>query len=225
MIRLYVICEGQTEESFIKEVVAPTLYERQIYLCPRLVGKPGHQGGNVKIERIVTDARNLLAAGDAWCTTFFDFYGLPNAFPGKAQAQQSGSPDDKADCVLNAMQAALTLELGENAMRRFIPYLQMYEFEGLLFSDPVALAQGTGDTRLAAPFQRIRAQFSTPEWINDSPHTAPAKRIQALFPSYDKPLHGVLAAREAGLDRIRAECRRFDAWLSRIEALADPVAA
>ena len=79
-------------------------------------------------------------------------------------------------------------------MRRFIPYVQMYEFEGLLFSDTLALAKGVNQGRLVDRFKIIRDQFDTPEEINDSPETAPSKRILNLFPEYDKPLHGSLAA-------------------------------
>ncbi len=58
--------------------------------------------------------------------------------------------------------------VGEDAARRFLPYVQMYEFEGLLFSDPAKLAQGLGEADLEADFAKIRAGFPTPEEINDS---------------------------------------------------------
>ncbi|MGC9260278.1 MAG: DUF4276 family protein [Phycisphaerae bacterium] len=99
--------------------------------------------------------------------------------------------------------------------------MQQYEFEGLLFSDPVALAEGIFQPQLRNKFKDIRAEFKTPEDINDSPQTAPSKRILQFYPPYQKPLHGVLAAKAMGLETIRRECPRFNAWVSTLEALAD----
>ncbi|MGC9946546.1 MAG: DUF4276 family protein [Bryobacteraceae bacterium] len=55
--------------------------------------------------------------------------------------------------------------------------------------------------------------------IDDSPVTAPSKRVEALVPGYQKPLLGALAILEIGLARIRAERPHFNDWLTRIEAL------
>ena len=101
-----------------------------------------------------------------------------------------------------------------------MPNVVMHEFEGLLFSDCEAMARGMGQSNLAGPFQEIRDIFESPEHINDSPITAPSKRIETLVPGYQKPLLGTLAALEIGLDSMRAHCPNFDAWISRLEALA-----
>ena len=95
----------------------------------------------------------------------------------------------------------------------------MYEFEGLLFSDPCGMAVGLNLPELEDHFQRIRDAFDTPEAINDSPMTAPSKRIRSLCPGYEKPLHGSLAAIEIGLPKIRGACPLFDAWLRGLERL------
>jgi G:T/U-mismatch repair DNA glycosylase len=110
-------------------------------------------------------------------------------------------------------------EVDDEAMRRFIPYVQMYEFEGLLFSCPNRLAAGINQPALEDKFLHIRNEFDTPETINNSPMTAPSKRLLKLYEGYDKPLHGSVAAIEIGLPAIRSECARFDAWLRHIEAL------
>lgn len=94
----------------------------------------------------------------------------------------------------------------------------MHEFEGLLFSDATKLGSGIGRPDLSPHFQAIREQFATPEEINDSPLTAPSKRIISLLPSYEKPLMGTLAVLEIGLDAIRQECPLFRAWIERLEA-------
>lgn len=220
MIRVHVICEGQTEEMFVKEILSEFFASRDIYLIPTLIGKPGHKGGHFKFERLFTDVRaRLLGDKTAYCTTFFDFYGLPGDFPGKQEATNLTTIQDKSKCVLELMSEKLRERLGEEPLSRFIPYIQMYEFEGLLFSAPDSLAQAIYKPELEVRFQKIRDQFATPEGINNSPHTAPSKRIKSLFYEYDKPIHGSLAAIEIGLDAIRSECQIFDGWLQSIENL------
>ena len=104
-------------------------------------------------------------------------------------------------------------------MRRCIPYVQMHEFEGLLFSDPQALAASINKVRLSPKFTEIREQFSPPEDINDSPMSAPSKRITDLYSQYEKPTAGSIAALEIGLPKIRNECPLFDKWLTHLEKL------
>ncbi len=220
MIRVHVICEGQTEEMFINELLSDYFLPKGIYLRPSLIGKPGHKGGNFKFDRLFTDVRaRLLGDTSSYCTTFFDFYGLPEDFPGKNEAKAQASISDKADCLIGMLTDKLQEKMGDNSLHRFIPYVQMYEFEGLLFSDPKGLASSVNQSALAEGFQKIRDSFDTPEEINNSPMTAPSKRIIKLYSGYDKPIHGSLAAIEIGLEVIRQECQLFDDWLNRIEAL------
>lgn len=220
MTRVHVICEGQTEEMFVNEILSEFFVSRGIYLQPSLIGKPGHKGGNFKYERLLTDVRGrLLNDGEAYCTTFFDFYGLPEDFPGKQEAASRVKVQEKAQCILEILTEKLQADLGSKALRRFIPYIQMYEFEGLLFSSPAGLAQAINQTILEKEFKKIRDAFHSPEEINNSPTTAPSKRIKKLFSEYDKPIHGSLAAIEMGLNSIRTECPLFDDWLKSLEAL------
>lgn len=220
MIRVHVICEGQTEEMFINEVLFGFLGRKGVHLYPALVGKPGQKGGALRLERLFTDVRErLLNDTCAYCTTFFDFYGLPDDFPGKREAQCKKSSREKSRLLLEALTESFRSKLGDDPLRRFIPYVQMHEFEGMLFSDAAALARGINQVALGTSFQAIRNAFDSPEDINDSPTTAPSKRIRRLFSGYEKPLHGSLAAMEIGLDTIRGECPVFDEWLRHIEAL------
>lgn len=221
MIRVHIICEGQTEETFVKELLDPYFTPMQIYVRPALIGKPGHKGGAVNADRIITDCSiRLLEDPTAYCTTFFDFYALPSNFPGREEAATKHSIQDKAGCIQNKLAEGLQARLGTSEpMRRFIPYVQMYEYEGLLFSEPTKFAQGINQLAVAPQFQAIRSAFPTPEDINDSPRTAPSKRVIKLIPDYQKPILGTLAALEIGLETIRQECRLFDDWIKKLEAL------
>lgn len=220
MIRVHIICEGQTEEMFVKELLAPIFLAKGLLLVPALVGRPGHKGGNFKFERLQADVKNrLLGERTAYCTTFFDYYGLPQSFPGKDIHDSQVDIVTKATRVQNAMTTELTRLIGVDAMRRFIPFVQMYEFEALLFSDPDAFARGVDREHLSQSLTQIANQFSSPEYINNSPQTAPSKRIELLMPGYEKPLMGTLAALEVGLDVMRQKCLLFDDWLNRLEML------
>ena len=103
---------------------------------------------------------------------------------------------------------------------RFVPFVVMHEFEGLLFSDCAAFSRGIGRSDLESGLRKIREEFDTPEDINDSTITAPSKRVEALIPGYQKPFLGVLAVMEIGLSRIRQECPHFDGWIRRLESRA-----
>jgi len=81
------------------------------------------------------------------------------------------------------------------------------------FSNPKEFAIGIGRKDIEVKLQKIRNSFTTPENINDNSSTVPSKRIKNLMKDYEKPLHGILAALEIGLDFIRQECRYFNNWL------------
>lgn len=220
MKRIHIICEGQTEETFVNEVLADYLQRRGVCPIASMVGKPGHKGGLVTTARMTRDIKlRLLGDPQAWCTTFFDFYGLDAGFVGRPQAVLSHSHEEKARIIQDALRAHVLEATGDNAIRRFMPYVQMYEFEGLLFSDPAGLASGIDAASLEHEFSSIRNAFDSPEEINDSRQTAPSKRILSLVPGYEKPLYGSLAAIEVGIDKMRQECRLFNQWVQRMENL------
>lgn len=221
MIRVHVICEGQTEEMFVNEILLPIFQPKGIVLVPALLGKPGHKGGNVTIERVVKDVRlRLLNDTTAYCTLLIDFYGISTSFPGYQQAVRMNQHKTKSDIVISAMVQAIESEVGANAGRRFIPYIQMYEFESLLFSEPRDFASAIGRPSLSVELLKIRNKFRSPEEINDSPDTAPSKRIEELYPEFEKPIHGTFGAIEIGIEKIRTECPLFSDWLKQIENLA-----
>lgn len=89
---------------------------------------------------------------------------------------------------------------------------------GYAFSDCERFGQGIGRPDLVPQLQAVREMFTNPEEINDSPITAPSKRVEVIVPGYEKPLLGCLAVFNIGLEAIRAECPHFREWLERLEA-------
>lgn len=227
MIRLYIVCEGQTEEEFVNNLLFGHLTSLNVHPIPIIIGKTGRKGGNVEYQRLRTNIRNSLRQENAcYCTTLIDYYGLRPGFPGKSESTTKSVLSDIQGTFVATFENSLKVDIGENSMRRFIPYVQMYEFEALLFSDPERMASGFSKPDLQANLEEIRNLFRTPEHINDSPNTAPSKRIIGFFPGYErqKPLLGVLAALEIGLSTIRQECPLFNAWLTKLENLP-PISA
>ena len=222
MSRLLVHVEGEAEETFVNELLRPYLYDRGYSaVSARLMGNARQRSrrGGIKgwaevkkdiLEHLKQDTGRLV-------TTMVDYYGLPQTWPGRKAA---GGLEfaQKAKTVEDELLADISQEMGGafNA-GRFIPYVMMHEFEAMLFSDCEGFGRGIGRVDLVQSLQAIRDQFASPEEIDDSPHTAPSKRIEHLMPNYQKPLMGNLAALEIGIRAIRRECPYFEAWLERLE--------
>lgn len=232
-LRLLVEVEGQTEEQFVKEALAPYLlrmgYER---VDARILGNTRQRSRRGGIRNWQSANRDIIGhlSGDRGriVTTMVDYYALPasgnDAWPGRADAARlvNANSTTRAETVEAALLADITQKMGSNFdPRRFVPYVAMHEYEGLLFSDCITLAKSLEQPSLAPQLSAIRAAFATPEDVNDSSQTAPSKRIQSLMKSveqlYEKPFHGVLALLEIGLDKVRAECPHFDRWVRRLE--------
>lgn len=221
MIRVFVVVEGTTEERFVGDVLAPALWPRQTYLEPRILGRPGHKGGNTKYTRVRKDIVTQLKQDKrAYCTTMIDFYGLGSGFPGTPLPLNLSSLE-KVRRIEQAVKADIASELADiRADIRLLPYLQLHEYEALLFSDPNAFANNIGQPHLAARFHQIRQPFATPEDINNNPNTAPSKQVRGAYPAYRKVLDGLLAAKSVGINSMRHECTHFREWIESLEALA-----
>ena len=139
--------------------------------------------------------------------------------PGRSEANELAFPNN-AETVEKALASDICDEMGTDFNpERFVPYVMMHEFEAILFSHCERFAGGIGEPELAPKFQEIRDTSGCPEEINDSPNTAPSKRIESLVPGYQKPLMGALASLEIGLGAIRLACPHFRSWLEQLESI------
>jgi len=209
VIRLAISVEGRTEEEFVKNLLTPHLQSCGIAAKPILLGHArnhGGRGGDVTVPKMVREMAHLKHSFDA-VTTFVDFYGF------REKGQNSANDLER---MIHTDIEKINGWWGD----RIIPYVQMHEFEGLLFSDVKVFAALSGIPQTAIrALGKIRADFATPEDINDSIHTAPSRRIKCEVPQYQKVVHGPMIAVKTGLERIRAECPRFNDWLKRLETL------
>lgn len=221
MTDVVVVCEGRTEEAFINEVVQPALAFTAVYVKARLIStSPGAKGGALSGDRAVGGlGRVLRERNDTYVTTFFDLYGLPSGFPGRAGAE--GRSDPIARCEeIEAAFHGVVVEQAECRHERFFPHIQPYEFEALLLSDMTAFVRAEAAWHSAQPrLAPVVEASASPEHVNDGFGTHPSARLMHAIPGYRKVTDGVRLATQIGLDRIRSECHHFGAWLGRMESL------
>ena len=228
-IILYVVCEGQTEESFVKKVLQPYLRSYGIVAKPILVTtnrSKRAQGGIVNFSHIERDIQDTLKQWSSnnyehhVVTTFIDYYALPNDFPRFSEAQQYFEPYQRVECLEKAFAERIHSS-------RFLPYIQLHEFETLVLCGYQYLAAYYPDCKGLE--EKLKKEFTSqenPEFIDGGTTTAPSKRILKLLEStykkkYNKPFMGAYVTAQVGIERLRELCFHFNQWVAQIIALAD----
>lgn len=219
--RVLILVEGQTEERFVKDILGPALWDKELFLfatiltTKRVKDGPSFKGGVTNFAKFRNDTQRLLhSAGGALVTTMVDYYGLPADFPGMASRPPRGTPMQRVTHVENAIAQHF------HSPPRFVPFLVLHEFEAWLFSSPAELPRALTEARKQPEFEAIRSRFATPEEINERPRFAPSKQIEKLFPAYQKTVHGPMTIARIGLERVRAECPHFNDWMAKLEDFA-----
>lgn len=225
-IEIYNVVEGQTEQTFIREVLAPYLGIKGIYMHPVLIGMPGHKGGDVRFDRAKADISRLLRQRkNIYVTTMFDFFRINKDWPGmneiKRKIEQGNiiNIDQKYKILEEQMKTKINdLYPGEDHCQRFIPYIQMHEFEALLFCDAKILADKAEIKQ--SIIETILSKYTNPEEINHEPENAPSKQLEKHNPAYRKVASGTSISREIGIETIRLKCPHFNQWLKTLEKLS-----
>jgi len=210
MIRIAISVEGQTEDEFCKQVLQPYFRNKNIELTPVIVTTKRrncgikHRGGCINLDRIKSEITKLLSSFD-YVTTFYDLYGFEIAG------------------TFTANELEIKIDNLFSNDRRLISYIQQYEFETLLFSEPSYYGEYF-QASAKIDIEQIISSCGGVENINNSRETAPSKRIDKFFnkydEKYDKVFHGASIADDIGLGIIKQECPRFAQWLSKIESLS-----
>ena len=224
-VDIYIVVEGQTEQTFVRDVLAPQMAHSKIYLHPALIGKPGHKGGDIRFGKATNDIGNFLRQRkDTYITTMFDYFRIDSEWPGKADVlrQIQNGTSLTASHKAEILEAATRQEIvrifpGCDSENRFIPYIEMHEFEALLFSDADVLAEKAEID--VALIRKIIEKYDNPEEINDDPANAPGKRLESLKDGYRKVAMGKTVSEAIGIAGIRRQCPHFDGWLTKLEDL------
>ncbi|QUW04007.1 DUF4276 family protein [Chloracidobacterium validum] len=218
MIRLLILVEGQSEETFVKRTLGPYLARQNVYAeavvlwTKRLPAGGGFQGGASSWNQIFGNLKRLAGDTNAWITTLLDFYGLPSDFPGLQAMKKSAGVRARVACLEDHL--AQKMNHG-----RFIPFLALHEFEAWLFSSPQVTAQHFGTPGLANKLQSIVDRAGEPELINNGKKTHPKAQLARLVANYKEASDGPLILNKIGIEAIRTACPHFDKWLKKLEAL------
>ena len=221
-IRLNITTEGQTEFGFVKNVLSNHLQPFDIFCKVRSVliskqhKKRGGMTSYLKAKKDIQQWMKQEKSADTRFTTMFDYYALPNDFPGYFEAQKLNDPYDKVAYI----EEAFAKDMNDN---RFIPYLQLHEFEALLYSDlDILLLEYENKSKEIEILKNELSQSpynNNPELINDRIESSPSHRIKSLIPEYQKSSSGSLLTDLISIVVLREKCKHFNEWLTKLELL------
>lgn len=215
MKNVYIYCEGQTEEAFINNVLSPYFANMDIWVYPivcttKRTPSKKHRGGVSDYEKIKKELYLICRQHhNEIVTTMFDYYAMPENTP------LIDCNDSDIYARIEKIEDAINKDIGlSNCHFNF----SLHEFEGLLFSHPESFGL-IADETVVQKIQEIKDAATTPEHINNSPETAPSKRLEALMPGYAKVKNGSILSQNMGIDAIMENCQHFSAWIKKIISL------
>ena len=218
MKRLIIIGEGQTEQSFCNDVLKPYFLKKNIVVFNPTIKKS--KGGIVVWEKLKKQIETHLKQDSCvFVTLLIDYYGIKDKheFPKWNESKTIINKPDRMDFLEKEMYDRIDYSL----RNRFIPYIQLHEFEALLFSDKDVFEKSFEIDEFADYNYLLKtiSDFSNPEDINDRPDTAPSKRLERIIRDYRKVIYGSAIAQDIGLHKIMLKCPRFKAWIQLLESV------
>jgi hypothetical protein len=215
--KISILVEGQTEEAFVKKILTPYYASKNIFLYPTIIKTkkvlrgPDHKGGVGSYQQVKRDLKLLFANSSIdLFTTMIDYYALPADFPGY-NTRPNGNCYQRVEYVEN--------EFGKDMNNiRFSPYLQLHEFESLVFANDSEFSNVfINQSKKIEEVKEILKVVNSPEEINEDPKTAPSKRLKKIFAEYDKFFHNLLILEKVKLSTLKEKCPHFNNWLAKIE--------
>ncbi len=210
--RIIIVVEGDTEEEFVKSSIQPYFQGFGIHDVRgiKIQTSPGHKGGIGSYGKFKRNVENYLKQEkDIVVSSLLDYFRLPTSFPKYDEALKIPSAYERVNFLENA--------IGEDINHhRFLPYLQLHEFEALLFTDLKGFEYCGFPVHQTQAIQAIIQDFETPEDIDNHPDTAPSKRLMEIIPSYNKVLFGNIIIQENGFHSLLEKCPRFSSWIKRL---------
>ena len=223
MIRLHVTSEGQTEQNFVRSILSMHLGGFGIIADARCVltskdkrSNRIYRGGMTTFTKAKRDIEDWIredSNADCRFTTMFDLYALPSDFPGYQPSLSITDPYRRVQFLEDALRKDIGCD-------RFIPYIQLHEFEALILSDPAKLEYKYLDNGEAIrKLARSISGYDNPELIDSGYETAPSKRIIYYIPEYDKNNAGVSVVKAIGMHTLKVKCPHFGDWVAKLESL------
>ena len=218
MKKILVLVEGQTEEQFVKNVLSPYFWDKHIFFIPKIAitklvkSGPHFKGGIVSYGKVKNDIKRLLRdSSAAVVTTMIDYYGFASLVPFKNAVRGRYGFDR-----VQSLEELFRKDIDDS---RFLPYLQLHEFEAMVFVSPETAAETLMKPGKKNEILKIKRKFKSPEDINDNPSLTPSQRLCKIFPDYEKVADGPVIVGKIGLKKIKEECAHFNRWITRLEKL------
>lgn len=210
MKRLIIIVEGQTEEEFVNQILAPYFNSKSILsVVPiKIATSSTSKGGFVNYQHLKNDILKRIRETDVIISTFVDYFRIPSSTPNYAVCQRHGNVNDRITCLESAIATDINFP-------NFIPYIQKHEFEALLFSSNVGFENLYEDNVISETASVIK-EYQNPEEINSRPIFAPSKRLVSIIGSYEKVFEGNMIALEVGINTMLEKCPRFRNWIEKL---------
>ncbi len=218
MKRLDIIVEGQSERTFVTQMLAPYLENCGIIenynVSPIVIRtNPNNRGGMSKYSHLKEEILKSLSSSnpDLVVSMMIDFFRLPSNVPHPSNLPNLCNDDIKADTI----ERCIAEDINDS---RFTPYIQLHEFEAFLFasSEGFRYCYGASDKRTSYLYDII-SEFENPEDINSTPEGATSKRILSIIKEYDKVVDGNLIVLQNGMEVILQKCHRFRRWIELIK--------
>jgi len=218
MKRIIIICEGPTEQAFCKTNLQQHFQAKGILIQTPLIKHS--KGGIVKWSILKKEIETLLKTDkSAFVTTFIDYYGLYSkySFPNWQESEKIQDKNTRMDNLEDGMLD----DVDKDLRFRFIPYLQLHEFEGLLFNDINIIYNQIppNDIIDKRELEKTFEDYDNPEMINNTRETSPSHRLERIIKGYNKVVYGDILAEAIGLHRIRNKSPRFNNWISKLESI------
>jgi len=220
MKRLIIICEGPTEQAFCKSTLQIYLQNKNVFIQTPLIKHS--MGGIVKWALLKQQIETHLKTDTSVVvTTFIDYYGLyaKHSFPEWDECEKI----QDRNLRMEALENAIHNDIHSDLRYRFIPYLQLHEFEGLLFTDiNIIYNQIPHDDIVGKQeLEKTFAEYENPEMINNVKETSPSHRLERIIRGYKKIVYADILAEAIGLHRIRSKSPRFNAWITKLETIGE----
>ena len=216
MKRLVVIAEGETKESFVNNILIPYFNSLGIYNYIQCFKTKHSNGGLSKYSYIKQDIIKIIYETDVVVTTLLDFYRLPSDFPG--YKQNNALLHDRWVEIIEGQIKEDIERTQEQRFDNFIPYIQLHEFEALIFSSIAGIDALFEKSEVKyRDFQAVIDSYPNPENINNGPDSAPSVRLKQLIPGYDKVVYGVGIISEIGMETVLSRCPRFNGWIKKLK--------
>lgn len=222
LVNIAISVEGQTEESFVKQILAPYFMQKNIFIEPIIVktkklANHSFKGGTISFDKAMSEITKLLTRKYDIVTTFYDYYGLHKDFIPENSLKDSYE-------IIGLIESHMSSHINN---KKFIPYIQLHEFESFLFIESDTTVNNLINCNKSILEQIINKALqqanNNPELVNNSPETAPSKRILKGFSSYQKIIDGTNICRDLGIQKICEHCPHFNEWISTILSYSEEV--